>query len=179
MSDRNFLLKPFPSTSLQSDIQIAGNINRHSNTLKVCYQLRGNLSDITIAKPASIPMRKHELWKDTCFEFFMGIQNSSQYWEFNLSPAGHWNIYRFTDYRQGMKEETAFDSLPFTVETKLNLLKLTLELNLDPIIPIEKVLAVGITTVIKYSNGDVTYWALTHPSLEPDFHQQDSFIIKL
>ena len=66
-----------------------------------------------IPAPADLPARKHGLWEETCFEFFLGVKDSPRYWEFNLSPAGHWNVYRFAGYRQGMEEETAFTALPF------------------------------------------------------------------
>ena len=65
--------------------------------------------------PADMPARRDRLWEETCFEFFLAVKNSPRYWEFNLSPAGHWNVYRFADYRQGMQEEPAFASLPFSV----------------------------------------------------------------
>ncbi len=117
MSKQSFSLKPFPaSKNAQAplDLQITGSIDRHNNTLSIAYELSGKLSKVQIAPPSNTPARKHDLWQETCFEFFLGIKNSPVYWEFNLSPAGHWNVYRFDDYRHGMREETAFMSLRFT-----------------------------------------------------------------
>jgi hypothetical protein len=119
------------------------------------------------------------LWEDTCFEFFLGIKNSAQYWEFNLSPAGHWNVYRFDGYRQGMQEETAFENLPFNVQNQADGLALGLDVDLDKIISVQQAIEVAITTVIKDRDGEVTYWALTHRGVEADFHLRDSFIIEL
>lgn len=179
MNNQSFFLQPFPSTKQLLDIKIAGKIVRNDNQLAIEYTLLGDFKKVAIAPPSERPSRKHELWQDTCFEFFLGIKNSPKYWEFNLSPAGHWNVYRFDGYRQGMQEEAALITLPFIVQQKADSLELTLDFDLDKIIPIEQALEVAITTVIKDRNGEVTYWALTHQGAEADFHRRDSFTMKL
>ncbi len=179
MNDQSFSLQPFNRTLAPLDLKITGSIARNANTLNICYALIGDLAKIVIPPPADIPVRKHELWQETCFEFFLGIKNLTRYWEFNLSPAGHWNVYRFDDYRQGMQEETFITSLPFSVQHKSDVWLLGLELHLDKFIPEEQCLDVAITTVIKPEAGDITYWALTHCGSQADFHRRDSFIIEL
>ncbi|MGH8001305.1 MAG: DOMON-like domain-containing protein [Brasilonema sp.] len=178
MNNQTFSLQPFPIAEIP-DLKITGNITRQANQLTIDYALVGNLKEVVIATQSDTPARKHELWKDTCFEFFLGIKNSPRYWEFNLSPGGHWNVYRFDAYRQGMQEETAFRTLPFSVQRLSDSLAVVLDLNLDKIVPAEQVIELGITTVIKHRNGEVSYWALTHPGTEADFHRRDSFIITL
>lgn len=179
MNDQTFSLQPFPSTKSLPNLKIAGNITRNSNQLAICYMLGGDLKEIALALPSNAPSRKHELWEDTCFEFFVGIKDSARYWEFNLSPAGHWNVYRFDAYRQGMQEETAFTILPFNVQNQANGLALALDVDLNKIVSAEQAIEVGITTVIKHRDGEVTYWALTHRGAEADFHLRDSFIVEL
>ncbi len=179
MNKQTFSLQPFPSTELFSNLKITGNISRNTNQLAICYTLGGDLKEIAIAPLSNAPSRKHELWEDTCFEFFLGIKNSQRYWEFNLSPAGDWNIYRFDGYRQGMQEETALEKLPFNVQNQADSLALALNVNLDKIVLAEQAIEVAITTVIKYRDGEVTYWALTHRGVEADFHLRDSFIVEL
>jgi hypothetical protein len=180
MNDQSFSLQPFPPASPLPDLKITGNIARCSNTLAIRYALLGPLAELVIPAPADMPAHKNTLWEETCFEFFLGIKNSDRYWEFNLSPAGHWNVYRFKAYRQEMQEEPAFTSLRFSVQNhSSDALRLALELNLDTIVPAEQPLEVGISAVIKPVNGKVTYWALTHPGPQADFHRRDSFIIEL
>ena len=176
-SDRVFKLKPFNLSDSNSKINITGKIIRDKNKLNLLYLLQGDLSTVIIPSPADIPTRKHELWQTTCFEFFLGIGHAPKYWEFNLSPTGDWNIYRFTNYRQGMEEETAFTSLPFNVVQQLKSLNINLEINLDFIIEQNTALEIGISTVIESSEGTISYWALTHPETKADFHNRDSFII--
>jgi hypothetical protein len=179
MNDQTFSLQPFPSTKSLPNLKVAGNIARNGNQLTICYMLEGDLKEIAIAPSSNTPSRKHELWKDTCFEFFLGIKDSQRYWEFNLSPGGHWNAYRFDGYRQGMQEETAFENLPFNVQNQADGLTLALNVNLNKIISVEQAIEVAITTVIKNKDVEVTYWALTHRGAEADFHIRDSFIIEL
>lgn len=179
MSEFNFSLKPFPADVFIPDLEITAKITRNRHKLQIHYLLAGDLSAIAFVPPIATPTRQHNLWKNTCFELFLGIKNSTKYWEFNLSPSGDWNAYRFTDYRQGMEEETAITSLPFEVEMRSRIWQLDLEFDLNTIILPEQDLDIGITTVIKTKKNQVTYWALTHPGKEADFHQRDSFITKL
>jgi len=182
----DYSLQPFSSPGEQQatpsplpNLKIVGNVTRNFNKLAIRYQLLGHLGEIVIPASVDIPVRKDQLWEETCLEFFLGIKNSPQYWEFNLSPAGHWNVYCFEDYRQGLQAELAFASLPFSVQTSSDSLALALELNLDKIIPANQALEVAISAVIKPKNGEVTYWALTHSGSQADFHRRDSFIIQL
>ncbi len=178
MNQQNFCLQPFTPIS-SFDLQIHGNIDREHNHLTINYLFQGDLEKIDIPTPADIPTRKHELWKITCWEFFLGIKDKPSYWEFNLSPTGDWNVYRFDDYRRGMQEETAITSLPFILHHHSDSLELTLELDLDKFIAPEQNLDVGITTVVQDINGVTTYWALKHTGEEADFHLRDSFTIEL
>ncbi|MBW4420887.1 MAG: DOMON-like domain-containing protein [Myxacorys californica WJT36-NPBG1] len=171
-----FLLKPFSSPSI--DLTITGSIERRSGYLTIRYDLRGDLTAVVIPIPASA-VRQHDLWKTTCFEFFLGLKHSKQYWEFNLSPAGHWNVYRFDGYRQGMQEELAIAALPVEVRQTSDALMLTIALSLEQLEVAEQGLDVAIASVIESKSGEITYWALTHPEPEADFHRRDSFLIQL
>lgn len=179
MNSKSFSLKPLPSAGVPPHVTITGNVGRLSNTLLLSYALLCPLAELAIPGQADMRERKNGLWEETCFEFFLGPRKSDRYWEFNLSPAGHWNVYRFTSYRQGMQEEPAFTSLPFSVRIRPASLLLSLELALDKIIPEEQALEVAVSAVIKTTNGRIIYWALAHPGPRPDFHRRDSFIIGL
>jgi hypothetical protein len=173
----SFSLIPFTPDTAPA-VQITGNIERRHNLLNIEYTLAGQ-SLIVIPEITKKPTRQVDLWLHTCCEFFLGLQDSTQYWEFNLSPAGHWNIYRFLHYRQDLVEETAFDSLPFQVLPENDILQLKLQVNLNKIITPEQSLEIGITTVIEDRESQLSYWALTHPAREADFHQRNSYLLKL
>ena len=187
MENLNFSIQPFPSGNPVPDLKITTGIDRHSNILAISYTILGSLKQLLIPERAGMPIRKHKLWEETCFEFFLGLKNSDEsaltdklspadkYWEFNLSPAGHWNVYSFDSYRYNMQEETAFKSLPIEVLYKSGSLQLAAELDLSRIVLAEKALRIAVSAVIKSTDGRVTYWALKHPGSQPDFHHKDSF----
>jgi hypothetical protein len=178
MKQYNFVLQPFKPTYLTSELQITGNISRENNNLNLNYQIFGDLSQVKISPIINRQTRKDRLWETTCLEFFIGIKNSTQYWEFNLSPNKHWNVYRFSDYRQNMTEEMAINVLPFEIDTNPYRLNLSLQLDLNLIISPALQLSAAISAVIE-AKEQITYWALIHPDSKADFHHRDSFIIDL
>jgi hypothetical protein len=179
MNDQSFSLTPFPSARPPPPVTIGGTIARHAHTLAVRYRLLGRLEDLAISEPAPVPERKDGLWKDTCFEVFLAVRGAPEYWEFNLSPAGRWNVYRFASYRGGMTEEPAFTALPFSVESEEDVLCLALELDLGRILRGGLALEVAISAILKHKDGSLTHWALIHRGPQPDFHRRDGFIIAL
>jgi hypothetical protein len=179
MKTQSFYLQPFPSAGTLPDLVLTGGIARRSHILAIDYRLCGRLTGVLIPAPAARPARVHELWQQTCFECFLGIKHSPCYWEINLSPAGHWNVYRFAAYRQGMREETAFTALPFDVQRQSVFLALVVELPLGEIVEPGQPLEVAISAVIKHSNGETTLWALTHPGPQADFHRRDAFTLRV
>ena len=179
MSGSIFSLQPFSPIGPSLNIKITGHIIRRPRQLDIRYDLVGDLAEVVIPAPAAMPARRHGLWEETCFEFFLGVKDAPQYWEFNLSPAGHWNVYRFDGYRQGMAEEAALRSLPMSVRRGSDSLQLDLELDVRAIVAADQPLRVGIAAVIKLAGGGLTYWALTHPGPAADFHRRDSFLLEL
>ncbi len=179
MNGRSFSLQPFSPISPPLNFKITGHIARRPRQLAIRYDLQGLLAELMIPAPAAMPARRHGLWEETCFEFFLGVKDSPRYWEFNLSPAGHWNVYRFAGYRQGMAEETALTSLPWRVRRHSNSLRLVLELEVERIVAADQPLEVGMAAVIRLAGGGLTYWALIHPGPQADFHRRDSFLVEL
>ena len=179
MSGRSFSLQPFSPIGPTLTIKLTGHINRRPSHLAIRYDLRGDLAELMVPEPAALPARRQGLWEETCFEFFLGIKDSPQDWEFNLSPAGHWNVYRFVGYRQGMAEEAALTSLPLSVQRQPDSLAISLELDVGRIVAADQPLQVGIAAVIRLAGGGLTYWALTHPGPQADFHRRDGFGVEL
>lgn len=178
MTGQAFSLKPLQSPFLIQGVGITGTLNRLGGVLSLRYELLGLSSAIEIPAPAAAPARKDGLWNATCFELFLAPRESDRYWEFNFSPAGHWNIFSFTSYRQGMREELAFSTLPFSVQIHDDALNLSADIDLREIIPGDTALNAGISAVLRSAAGDCTYWALTHCGTQPDFHRKDSFLIE-
>ncbi len=178
MKKQNFFLHPFHKTGSERII-IQGEIGRKDGTLSLTCSISGCLSDVLLPKTTGSPERRDRLWEETCFEFFIGPVGYKHYWEFNLSPAGHWNVYSFTSYREGMKAEAAFESLPFVVQREPDSLKVSVELPLKSLIDKDQAIDISACAVIKQSDQTMSYWALSHAGRTPDFHLRDSFGIRL
>jgi hypothetical protein len=177
---KNFKLQPFPTAGDVPAIEISGQIDRQDNRLSLKYYMSGDLDAIEIATPAAFPIRKDKLWEATCFEFFLGIPGERNYWEFNLASSGDWNIFQLDDYRQGLREEFAFTTLPFKIDRQPNLLSLTIDINLSKIIDrAVTAIEVSVTTVIKPRQDEISYWAISHCGKEADFHLRESFAIAI
>lgn len=154
-------------------------VSRRENIFSVSYVISGNVKDVFFPAPLANPARMDNLWQTTCFEFFLSVQGSPRYWEFNLSPSGAWNAYAMDDYRQvNMREETRIQRLQFNVKKDGKYFSLESELDLSPIIEEEWRVEAGITSVIQTNNKKESYWALKHPHTEADFHLRNSFVLE-
>src|SRR5215208_6199567 len=99
MTEIQFSLVCFPSLSTP-DIHINGRLSRENNILSVQFALTGACEKILLPSVSDHPRRMDDLWKSSCFEFFLAIPNQPEYWEFNMSPSGDWNIYHMEAYRK-------------------------------------------------------------------------------
>ncbi|MBE0569412.1 MAG: DOMON-like domain-containing protein [Deltaproteobacteria bacterium] len=175
----NFRLEPFPGEEEPPGFRIAGTVRRRAGSFSIAYELAGDLSSLAIPPPAASPERRDRLWEETCLEFFLGEKDSGAYREFNLSPSGHWNAYRFAAYREGMREEEAIGSLPFRVRRERNSLRISLELDLGRIFSGSRDIDVGICAVVRTTAGGTSHWALAHSGPRPDFHRREGFRLSL
>jgi hypothetical protein len=179
MRPRRFLLKPFPGEGNPAGLTIGGSIGRRADTLSIVYEMRGNLSKVLIPAAADAPRRRDRLWEETCLELFLGTEESGEYWELNLSPSGHWNVYRFTSYRKAGREEPAVASLPIEVRRDPEALILAAEIGVGWIVPAGKDLGATVAAVIGTTDGGKSHWAPVHPASRPDFHRRDGIALTL
>ena len=179
MNVQPFTLQPFSREGCPPEVRLTGAVARRGHILALRYELWGPWQEFVPPLSGEPPARRHRLWEDTCFEVFLAVKGAPGYWEFNLSPMGHWNVYRFEDYRQGMQEEKAFTALPMSVRRSPDSLRLGLEIEAGKIIPATRPLEAGLSAVLKGQGGEPTYWGLVHPGPQPDFHRRDSFSLTL
>ena len=179
MIEHSFSLIPFPASKIPA-ITITGRISRQDNRIALLYSLSGDTDDIFLPPPSGNPIRRDELWKTTCFEFFLAIKDQPQYWEFNFSPTGNWNIYRMDAYRRiGFREETSIQGLEFQMQPKADIIFLNAAIDLSPIAKETQLLDVSVTAIIQTKDNYQTYWALLHPAPQADFHLRESFVCSL
>jgi hypothetical protein len=174
-----FSLSPFPGEEAPSGLRIGGSIARRGDTLSLECAFGGDLSRLALPAPAARPERKDRLWEETCLELFLAAAGSDGYREFNLSPAGHWNVYRFGSYREGMREDEAVAALPFRASREPGALRIAAALDIGRIVPAGGVLEAGVCAVVRTAGGKASHWALAHAGSRPDFHRRDGFVLRI
>lgn len=182
--EHRFVLVPFqagpsPPPACLKELTLEGRITRNRRSLQIRYALRGPLQEVLIPAPAAVPQRRDGLWESTCLEAFVALPAEEGYWELNLSPAGHWNVYRLEGYRRGLHPEPACPDLPFRLSRGPDTLQLDLAWDLPVEIGPEQPLAVGLTAVIAHRDGGISHWALVHPGPAADFHHREGFRLRL
>lgn len=185
-----FQLAPYP---LVFEVEISfQQKNSDPSHLAITYHLTGeSLNEINLlSDPLSPPNRSHDLWKNTCFEWFLKTNSaSSKYWEFNASPTGSWNFYELESYRAPLKESGLL--MNSTFHSKLtpanssgdSTYSFTFQGELNPILfDFRKdsiAIQMAITSVIKWKSDQVSYYSLQHPKEKPDFHAPEGFVLSL
>jgi hypothetical protein len=163
-------LVPHPTSPRSPLAACAVAITRAADgSLRAAFRLAGNLAELAI--PAlQAPARADRLWQHTCCEVFVGVEGSPAYREFNVAPSGAWAAYGFTGYRAGMTP------LPATVAPALqrddagDALVLAVTLPADLLPAAEARWRLGLAAVVEDRFGRLSYWALRHTDVKPDFH---------
>lgn len=119
--------------------------------------------------------RADELWRQTCFEAFVA-ESGRAYRELNFAPSGQWAAYAFDGYREGMRDAPIARPRIETLEAR-NRYELRVQLAIDG--GLKQGSRLGLSAVIEGNDGRKSYWALAHPSGEPDFHHPDCFALEL
>lgn len=179
MSYRAFVLEPFPGLPVPEDVRVSGSARRDGAMLELAWRLEGPDASFSLPGPAEKPMRSSELWEHTCFEGFLAVPGRPGYREFNLSPAGHWNVFRFASYRSGMVEEEAFTALPCSVSSQVGVCQVSARIDTTRLGCRADPWLLAIATVVATPEGRLSYWALSHPGPRPDFHHPGAFGLQL
>ena len=170
-------LQPFQREKSPQDCGIIVLFSIDKTVLQVVFNLTARLDDLAIPEfEPSKAQRRDNLWEHTCFEVFLGRENRPDYWEFNFSPSGDWNVWSFSGYRQGMQPETCFPEFPFEVKM-LSESELRVEIYIDlNLLSVFSGLDTGISVVLEEKNGEKSYWTLSHPGKVPDFHAREGWL---
>ena len=172
-----FSLHPFPGQD-SGGMTIQGSIERTPESLAISFLLQGNLRDLVLP-PTAERQRCDNLWQATCFEMFWAAAGATNYWELNLAPSGAWNVYGFTDYRTGMRQEERVAAPAIATSRTAESFSLTAELDITPLHTAQPPLRVGISAVCQHRDARLSYWALAHPEEKPDFHAPQTFLLRL
>jgi len=148
--------------------------------LRLRYVLRGALDAIRLPTPGPVH-RGDRLWEHTCVEAFVGAEGSPGYIELNVAPSREWAAYGFMAYREGAPLVATQLAPRIVVRRDRDVLALDVLValaDLSSSFP-AAVLRVGLSVVVEATDGRLSYWALHHPSAQPDFHHPDGFTLRL
>ena len=175
---RPILLHPHPSLPSTAVSQLSVELDGH-DVMRLRYELRGTLDALCIPSPAA-PLRTDELWRHTCCELFVAAADGDAYCEFNFSPSSAWAAYRFDGYRSGMRAlDIPTPSITTQVTAEQLLLTVELALGTVPTLHAARELRCALAAVVEEHAGTRSFWALTHPAAQPDFHHPQAFVLQL
>lgn len=157
---------------------VVATVCRRSERLVFRLTVTG-MAHVLPADQATNPERRDGLWRQTCAELFVGAVGAPGYLEWNLSPTGHWNLYRFDGYREGGRPEPAIVDAAPHVTRQTGQLAVEATLPLAPVRLADLALEVGVSAVIAEKGGALSHWALHHPAERPDFHDRRGFVLRL
>lgn len=151
-----------------------------SHLLRCTFRVEGNLASLRVPPPSQ-PQRTDFLWQHTCFEAFLGADDSPAYHELNLSPSGDWAIYGFRNYRDIESIGEDASALRINCVSTTRSLRLEATVDLQALAPayLGANLRIGLCVVLEEGDGSISYWALHHRPGPADFHHADSFTVQL
>ncbi len=172
-------LIPHPSHPCASIDTFDVSIESDAKAITLRYRITGNVDEILVPERRA-PERQDGLWQHTCFEWFARSTSGSRYCELNFSPSTCWAAYEFGDYRAGMRRLGYSTAPRIEVTRNTGLLALSVNVERSTIDTIaQDGLRIAIAAVIERRDGGKSYWALAHPSAEPDFHHPHAFTLAL
>lgn len=175
-------LRPYRGNKVDAVEGIEYGVWRDGDIIRIEYDLYGMLSLLLLPEivPAKVE-RCDKLWEHSCFELFLKVDDrqTEEYFECNFSPSGSWNMYSFSSYRTDMEEAIIIDKPAIGVNQTGKIFSLSAEINVSGIIPTSQPIDVGVSCVIEDVDGELGYWAISHPREKPDFHDPRSFLKSL
>jgi hypothetical protein len=109
------------------------------------------------------------------------IEGEQAYYEFNFAPSGQWRVYAFRAYRFPAPLEVSIHSPSIVTSTTTERLELIARLRLADLSPFHSSspLCLGLAAVVETQDGSLSFWALRHSSGRPDFHQAETFALRV
>jgi hypothetical protein len=169
-------LHPHPSTPCDWITALTVRVDWISVDLLVLYyRLEGDIDRVQL--PAQQRSAHADgLWKRTCFEAFLRPSGGRRYFELNFSPSSEWAVYRFDDYRAGMRTIEPAQPPKILCRRREGELDADIDVHLRSLdAPAQGDLQAAVSAVIQDTDGAASYWALAHPQGKPDFHHDVGF----
>jgi hypothetical protein len=162
--------------ALDAVLSIAGDGSVHAQFDCRCQARALRLPDARPAEAADA------LWRHTCCELFVGVAGNAAYREFNYSPSGQWAAYGFSAYRvrDACEENFAVPAprIAFASTAAGWTLQAWLAAAALPKAAARQI-EIGVAAVLESADGNLSYWALRHVPARADFHERETFVLRL
>jgi hypothetical protein len=148
--------------------------------LDISYRLDGDIPRLRIPS-ATTPGVGTQLWRHTCFEAFVALEGTAAYHEFNFAPSGEWAVQAFRGYRDAVRLANPIPPMRIAARATDEILELETCIGLESLSAEHpnSVLRLGLSAVVEASDGTLSYWALQHKAERPDFHDANTFALRL
>ena len=170
---------PATRTDLVRAIRVL--VRRAAGTqLDITYRLDGDIPRIRIPSPAT-PQVAPPLWQHTCFEAFVAVDGWALYHEFNFAPSGECAVHAFRGYRDAVPLASEIPPMRIAVRVSDQRLELETCVRLESLSASHRysALRLGLSAVVEAGDGTLSYWALQHGAARPDFHDANTFALRL
>ena len=179
--ERSVELRCHPATRVDIVRAIRVLVHRTAGAeLELSYRLEGDIPRIRIPSPTT-PGVGAQLWQHTCFEVFIAMEGLDAYHEFNFSPSGEWAVQAFRCYRDAVRLASPIPPMHIATRATDPLLELETSIRLESLSAnhANSVLRLGLSTVVEADDGTLSYWALQHRTVRADFHDANTFALRL
>jgi hypothetical protein len=148
--------------------------------LDITYRLDGDIARIRIPSPA-MAADATPLWQHTCFEAFIAVEGSALYHEFNFAPSGECAVRAFRGYRDAVALASEIPPMRIAAGASDQRLELESCVQLESLSASHpySALRLGLSAVVEADDGTLSYWALQHRAARPDFHDANTFTLRL
>lgn len=165
-------LSSFTKTSQTQSLAVSAELFQISpEHLLLEFHFSGDLQKVVWPQDEGSFQRRDGLWQHTCLEAFFsfGATEQAPYVEINCSPNGNWNAYSFSSYRQGMAPCQNITVRLKHRESEAQDARFQIEISsTEPL----QIAQLGLTAVVEFQSGEKSYWALSHPGPQADFHNK-------
>jgi len=161
-------------------LKLEASISLQERGILIDFHLQGAIPDIELpVRRSGVQGPTDGLWEHTCMEAFISTPTDTAYREFNFSPSGDWAAYAFDDYRhrsKGWKPMTIPQSSTQTDGKRFWHMQILIP---SKLLPESSRFQTGLSAVIETRGGLRAYWALSHATAQPDFHDRSGFCLNI
>lgn len=196
MLKRKFILVPHPtSKELSQDKEVHCSVIQKGAQFEIEFEY---VSLIATSPLEFVDTTKDgfngELWKKSCFEFFIRDSKSGRYWEWNFVPSGSWGAFVFeSERKRAFEKDNLTEAAPFYIkyqeelkgDKKIIKLYTGIDLAFSNFLcwnfnnsSLVNDLEISCNMISTHVNNKPIFWAIRHPELDrADFHNVKAFVL--